>query len=156
MATVSYDEIRSRLLRRKGWLWRRRRDFYRFRSRTRLYYDYARHRSIPTTPLLVIGTARVGSYLLTSYLHSLPDVSMRGEVLNPAEHPAQNALGELTNDHRSAQGTDRNDYVRGRDGAQVEIVGDDANVSNRDHRSLAECHEITLLFGWLRLGTSSH
>lgn len=34
-------------------------------------------------PLLVIGTARVGSYLLTSYLHSLPDVSMRGEVLNP-------------------------------------------------------------------------
>ena len=32
-----------------------------------------------------MGTARAGSYLLTSYLHSLPDVAMRGEVLNPDE-----------------------------------------------------------------------
>lgn len=71
------------LLRRRSWLWRRRRDFYRLRSRTKLYYEYWRHHATPITPLLVIGTARVGSYLLTSYLHSLPDVAMRGEVLNP-------------------------------------------------------------------------
>ena len=70
-------------MRRRGWLWSRRRDFHRLRSRARLYYQYALHGSKPKTSLLAVGTARVGSYLLTSYLHSLPDVSMRGEVLNP-------------------------------------------------------------------------
>ena len=83
MATPRPDWSPRHLLRRRSWLWHRRRDFYRLRSRTRLYYEYWRHHATPTVPLLVIGTARVGSYLLTSYLHSLPDVSMRGEVLNP-------------------------------------------------------------------------
>ena len=78
-----YDGIRGRLLRRFGWVWNRRRDFYRLRSRARLYGQYVLHRRTPTTSLLTIGTARVGSTLLNSYLNSLPNVSMRGEVLNP-------------------------------------------------------------------------
>ena len=71
------------LLARHGWSWQRRLDLHRLRSRVRLYFRYCTSRSRPTTQLLVVGASRSGTSLLTSYLHSLPDVSMRGEVLNP-------------------------------------------------------------------------
>ena len=70
-------------LARGGWLWRCRFDLHRLRSRVRLYFRYCTSRTRPTTQLLVVGAGRSGTSLLTSYLHSLPDVSMRGEVLNP-------------------------------------------------------------------------
>ena len=54
----------------------------RFRSRIRLHYDFVRYKSIPKTSLFVLATGRSGSHLLVSYLNSLPDVTMRGEVLN--------------------------------------------------------------------------
>lgn len=48
-----------------------------------MYAHYYMNRSRPVTQVFVLATPRVGSDLLVSYLDSLPDVSMRGEILHP-------------------------------------------------------------------------